>query len=86
MPVVGDEVYGGPPLWLSTLKSNYRLKPNQTEKALISRAAIHAEQLSIRHPATGQIIKIEAFWPKDLLVAVKYLRRYATGGRLNAES
>jgi RluA family pseudouridine synthase len=77
LPVVGDEIYGGPPLWLSTLKSNYRLKAGQTEKALISRAALHAEQLSVRHPGTGESVKIEAPWPKDMLVAVKYLRRYA---------
>jgi RluA family pseudouridine synthase len=76
LPVVGDEIYGGPPLWLSTLKTTYRLKPGQTEKPLISRPALHAEQLSFRHPGTDQAIKIEAPWPKDMVVAVKYLRRY----------
>lgn len=76
LPLVGDEIYGGPPLWLSTLKTNYRLKPGQEEKPLISRPALHAEQLTVRHPGTEQSVKIEAPWPKDLLVAVKYLRRY----------
>jgi 23S rRNA pseudouridine955/2504/2580 synthase len=76
LPVVGDEIYGGPPLWLSTLKTNYRLKPGQTEKALISRVALHAGQLTVCRPGTEQSVKIEAPWPKDLVVAVKYLRRY----------
>jgi RluA family pseudouridine synthase len=79
LPLVGDEIYGGSPLWLSTLKTNYRLKPGHTERPLIARAALHAEQLTVRHPGTDQSIKIEAPWPKDLVVAVKYLRRY--GGR-----
>jgi RluA family pseudouridine synthase len=76
LPLVGDEIYGGPPLWLSTLKTNYRLKAGQTERPLISRVALHAEQLAVRHPGTDQSVKIEAPWPKDLAVAVKYLRRY----------
>jgi RluA family pseudouridine synthase len=76
LPLVGDELYGGSPLWLSTLKSNYRLKEGQTEKPLIARSALHAEQLTVRHPGTDQSVKIEAPWPKDLTVAVKYLRRY----------
>ena len=80
LPLVGDEMYGGPALWLSTLKTSYRLKPGHTEKPLISRPALHAEQLSFRHPVTGQPAKIEAPWPKDMLVAVKYLRRYAASG------
>jgi RluA family pseudouridine synthase len=87
LPIVGDDVYGGPALWLSTLKTEYRLKPGRSEKALISRVALHAEQLSFRRPGaeenadgnageTGNV-RIEAPWPKDLSVAVKYLRRYA---------
>ncbi len=76
LPVVGDEIYGGQPLWLSTLKTDYRLKPGHTERPLISRAALHAEQLTVLHPGTDRSVKIEAPWPKDLVVAVKYLRRY----------
>jgi hypothetical protein len=43
---------------------------------LISRVALHAEKLTIVHPVTKAHVKIEAPWPKDLTVAVKYLRRY----------
>jgi 23S rRNA pseudouridine1911/1915/1917 synthase len=77
LPIVGDELYGGGPLLLSRLKSGYRLKPNQTERPLISRVALHAERLSLPHPVTGQVIAISAPWPKDLAVAIKYLRRYS---------
>jgi RluA family pseudouridine synthase len=77
LPAVGDQLYGGRPLLLSRLKQVYRLKPNQTERPLIARPALHAEALSLPHPITGNPLTITAPWPKDLTVAVKYLRRYA---------
>ena len=77
LPIVGDALYGGGSLLLSLLKSEYRLKPNKTERPLISRVALHAEELMLPHPVTGTTITITAPWPKDLTVAVKYLRRYA---------
>ena len=33
LPIVGDPLYGGKQLFLSTLKPDYRLKPNKTERA-----------------------------------------------------
>jgi RluA family pseudouridine synthase len=78
LPLAGDRIYGGPPLLLSQLKADYRLKPNRTEHPLIDRAALHAQTLALSHPATGQPLTITAPWPKDLTVAVKYLRRYAS--------
>ena len=76
-PIVGDAVYGGAPLLLSSLKSSYRLKPKQVERPLIDATALHAERLQLVHPVTGAEVSISAPWPKDLSVAVKYLRRYA---------
>lgn len=80
LPVAGDELYGGKPLWLSRIKPGYRLKPGHTERPLIGRVALHAERLSLAHPVTGQELTIEAFWPKDLTVAVRYLRKFAALG------
>jgi len=77
LPIVGDALYGGSPLLLSRLKSEYRLKPNKTERPLLDRVALHAAELKLAHPATGLEIAISSPWPKDLTVAVKYLRRYA---------
>ena len=76
-PIVGDATYGGKPLLLSKLKSGYRLKPNQTERPLIATTALHAEELTITHPITGEPATMKADWPRDLAVAVKYLRRYS---------
>lgn len=82
LPIVGDSLYGGKPLWLSRLKRDYRLKPGREERPLMARVALHAEQLTLSHPVTAQPITIHAPWPKDLKVAVKYLRQYASGTML----
>jgi len=80
LPIVGDGLYGGKKLWLSHLKREYRLRPGREERPLISRAALHAEELTLPHPVTGKTTIITAPWPKDLKVAVKYLRQFAKRG------
>jgi 23S rRNA-/tRNA-specific pseudouridylate synthase len=78
LPIVADRTYGGRPLLLSSLKRGYRLREGETERPLIGRVALHAEELVVPHPVTGAEIKIMAPWPRDLTVAVKYLRRFAS--------
>ena len=77
LPLVGDDVYGGRPLLLSTLKSGYHLKQGQVECPLMARPALHMEQAAVDHPATGAQLTLAAPWAKDLTVSIKYLRRYA---------
>ena len=77
LPLVGDELYGGKFLWLSRLKKDYRLKEGREERPLISRVALHAEELQLPHPVANLTVTIKAEWPKDLKVAVKYLRQFA---------
>jgi RluA family pseudouridine synthase len=77
LKIVGDELYGGKFLWLSRLKKDYRLKEGREERPLISRVALHSEELQFPHPVTNETVTIKSEWPKDLTVAVKYLRRYS---------
>jgi RluA family pseudouridine synthase len=77
LKIVGDEVYGGKPLWLSRLKPDYRLKPGREERPLLARVALHAEQLKLNHPVTGEAVTITSPMPKDFKVALKYLRQYS---------
>jgi 23S rRNA-/tRNA-specific pseudouridylate synthase len=77
LPIAGDALYGGKALLLSNLKPGYRLKPNHVERPLLDRPALHASDLLLPHPVTGEPLEILAPWPKDLMVALKYLRRYA---------
>jgi len=79
LPVVGAEIYGGRPLFLSTLKRDYQPKPDQEERPLMGRAALHMEQVSVTHPASGATVTMQAPWPKDLSASIKYLRKYAPG-------
>ena len=78
-PLVGDEIYGGKKLWLSRLKKDFRLKPGHDERPLMGRTALHAEELSLPHPVTNETVTIQSELPKDLKVALKYLRQYAAG-------
>jgi RluA family pseudouridine synthase len=81
LPLAGDSLYGGRPLLLSRLKSDYRLKANKTERPLLGRPALHSESLTFPHPLTSASITFSAPLPKDLSVALKYLRRYRPQAR-----
>jgi RluA family pseudouridine synthase len=78
LPIVGDTLYHGAPLKLSRLKRRYTIKEGEVEKPLIARVALHAEELTLPHPVTGETVTIKSPWPKDFAVAVKYLRRYGS--------
>ena len=76
---VGDSSYGGKLLMLSRLKKNYRPRRDGTEKPLLDRTALHFSKIEFEHPYTGEKVKIESELPKDITVALKYLRKYANG-------
>jgi RluA family pseudouridine synthase len=77
LPLAGDQLYGGRPLWLSRLKPGYRFKADREELPLLQRVTLHAEELECRQPGSGEPLVVRSPWPKDLNVALKYLRRYA---------
>lgn len=77
LPIVADALYGGAPLLLSQMKRDYRPSRDAREQPLMGRVALHAEELEIAHPDTKQPTTIRAAWPRDLEVALKYLRKFA---------
>lgn len=77
-PILGDRLYGGGELLLSAIKRRYRPSGDEPERPLIRSLALHAWRLELPHPATGLPVRIEAPWPKDFEVALKYLRRYGS--------
>lgn len=85
-PIVADALYGnGRGLYLSEIKSDYKFKPNEPERPLIGRVALHAESLTFTHPITNNEQTIVAPWPKDFAIAIKYLKKFAsTGGNMVA--
>ncbi len=75
-PIVADEMYGGQPIYLSTLKKRFNLKKDTEEQPLIKRVALHAHSLTFRL-LNGEEIKVEAPYPKDFDVLVKQLEKFS---------
>ena len=75
-PIVCDPTYGGAEIYLSQLKSKkFNLKKGTEEMPLIRRVALHAHSLTFAL-MNGEIIKIEAPYPKDFEVLVKQLEKF----------
>jgi RluA family pseudouridine synthase len=73
--ILGDGRYGGGSgFYLSQVKENYRVSGE--EKPLLSRAALHASSLRLRHPETGTVVRIEAPLPKDMRSVLRYLEKF----------
>ncbi len=78
-PILNDSLYGTDNrLLLSRFKRGY--KGRAEERPLVSRLALHASELIVRHPATGAPVTLRAPLPKDIAVALKYLRRFGRPG------
>jgi 23S rRNA-/tRNA-specific pseudouridylate synthase len=76
-PILNDPFYGNPDiaLRLSDLKRGY--KGREEEKPLIGRLALHASELTLKHPATREPFTLHAPLPHEFEVALKYLRKFA---------
>lgn len=71
--IVGDALYGGQDLYLSSLKRNFKLGKDRTEQPLIQRFALHAYRLSL--PTSTGHLTVEAPYPKDMRVLLKQLKQ-----------
>ena len=76
-PILNDPFYGTPDvtLRLSDLKRGY--KGREDEKPLIGRLALHASELTIKHPTTREPFVLKAPLPHEFEIALKYLRKFA---------
>jgi RluA family pseudouridine synthase len=73
-----DPLYGQTEaFFLSTLKSDFRLKEGETEQPLIGRLTLHAGSLRFQHPEKKDLITIIAPEAKDFQATVRNLRKYA---------
>jgi RluA family pseudouridine synthase len=75
-PIVGDTLYGGEDLFLSSLKKKFNMKEGEEEQPFIKRFALHAFRLSFAG-LDGEEITVEAPYPKDFRVLVDTLRQYS---------
>jgi 23S rRNA pseudouridine1911/1915/1917 synthase len=71
-PVIGDSAYGGRRKQVSGIPAEYR------EKLLnFERQALHAEQLSLTHPVSGQDMSWHASLPQDFAALLEALEPFA---------
>lgn len=83
-PILNDPFYGDPEIKLLLSELKRRYKGRDEEKPLISRLALHASELTLKHPATREPLTLSAPLPHEFEVALKYLRKFggaAAGGR-----
>lgn len=78
-PILADPLYGsGEQLLLSDLKRRFKGDREEDERPLTPSLALHAWKLALPHPDGTGDVELTAPWPKDLEVALKYLRKYAS--------
>lgn len=75
-PICGDTLYGGKPLYLSSLKRRFNLKKDTEELPIMQRVSLHAYCI-VFEGLDGNQIKVEAPYPKDFLVLVQQLEKNA---------
>lgn len=71
-PIVADDMYGGKVVY------DWQLKDREAEAAepVMSRVALHAWKLEIRHPISGEMMEFEAPLPDDLQRLIDKLRQF----------
>lgn len=74
--IVNDNNYGGDDIYLSDIKRKYNLKKGEVEQPLIKRVALHAASIAFKD-LEGDLIDVNAPYPKDYEVLVKQLRKNA---------
>lgn len=71
-PIVADDMYGGKLVYPWQIEN----RESAPEEPLMARCALHAWQLEIDHPATGERMKFEAPLPADMLTLLDNLRQH----------
>lgn len=71
-PITGDDMYGGKPFFLSSVKRGFNLKKSTEEQPIMKRMALHAFSL-IFVDLKGNEQRIEAPYPKDMQALVRQL-------------
>ncbi len=73
--IVGDHMYKGTPVFLSSIKKGYRLSKEEEEQPIMKRFALHARYLTFKG-LDEKDIAIDAPYPKDFATLVKLLDKF----------
>jgi 23S rRNA pseudouridine955/2504/2580 synthase len=71
-PITGDEIYGGKPFLISSVKRGFRIKKDTDEEPLMKRMALHAFSLGFSS-LEGASKTVEAPYPKDFTALLRQL-------------
>jgi len=72
--ITGDDMYGGKPFYLSSVKRGFNLKKQTEEQPIMKRMALHAYALTFTTTA-GETRTVEAPYPKDFQALVRQLEK-----------
>ena len=70
--ITGDDLYGGKPFYVSSVKRGFNLKKMTEEQPLMKRVALHAFSLEFALMDSTKL-KIEAPYPKDFQALIRQL-------------
>jgi 23S rRNA pseudouridine1911/1915/1917 synthase len=74
-PILCDPLYGdGKPVFVSSLKRNYKHSGFEDEQPILARLALHAGRLSFTDPQ-GKLFTLEAELPKDMRALLNQMRK-----------
>ncbi|MBE0537138.1 MAG: RluA family pseudouridine synthase [Phycisphaerae bacterium] len=71
-PIVADDMYGGKIVYDWQIED----RPSDVAEPIIDRPALHAWQLEVKHPSTGQLMTFEAPLPPDMQALLEKLRKF----------
>ncbi|PZX47061.1 RluA family pseudouridine synthase [Algoriphagus chordae] len=73
-PICGDSLYGGKPLYLSSIKRRFNLKKETEELPIMQRVSLHAYSIGFKGMDDTEIF-VNAPYPKDFKVLVNQLEK-----------
>lgn len=74
-PICGDILYGGKPIFLSSIKKGFKKKEDLEERPLFDRVALHSYSLKLTNVNKNFISK-SCDYPKDMEVIMKKLNKF----------
>jgi hypothetical protein len=74
---IDTDYAGGEAVFLSSFKRNYKVKPSEKEKPLISRLALHLQSMSLSISANEEQKTFNCDLPADFQLIIKQLRKYS---------
>jgi 23S rRNA pseudouridine1911/1915/1917 synthase len=77
-PLFNDSTYGGDRIVKGTVFTKYKQFVDNCFKVL-QRHALHAKELGMKHPATGEWIQFDSELPKDIHEVIEKWRTYTSG-------